>query len=62
MKKYIPEITDVVQVMPGGKELTTAAVEEVLKSVRPFIEMAGGSITILTVAFNPIQTIILLDM
>lgn len=46
LKEKIPEIAEVIQVpTEEGEELTTEAVEAVLDEVRPFLQMAGGSIT-----------------
>jgi len=45
LKEKIPEILNVIQVpSEGGEVLTTDAVEAVLEEVRPFLQMAGGTI------------------
>lgn len=40
----IPEIEEVVQVEPEGPELTAEGIEETLDEVRPFLNVAGGTI------------------
>mmetsp|Transcript_37608 Transcript_37608/g.49896 ORF Transcript_37608/g.49896 Transcript_37608/m.49896 type:complete len:239 (-) Transcript_37608:443-1159(-) len=44
LKERIPEIQEVVQSMPEGPELVTDQVEVVLDGVRPFLQVAGGTI------------------
>ena len=46
LKEKIPEIQEVVQKMPEGPELTEEEVEVILDGVRPFLQVAGGSIHI----------------
>lgn len=43
----IPEIEEVVQVEPEGPELTEEGIEKTLDEVRPFLNVAGGSIELL---------------
>mmetsp|Transcript_86931 Transcript_86931/g.243624 ORF Transcript_86931/g.243624 Transcript_86931/m.243624 type:complete len:311 (+) Transcript_86931:134-1066(+) len=40
----IPEITEVVSVMPDQEPLSKAGVEEVLDGIRPFLSVSGGAI------------------
>lgn len=40
----IPEIEEVVQVEPEGPELTAEGIETTLDEVRPFLNVAGGTI------------------
>jgi Fe-S cluster biogenesis protein NfuA len=42
----IPEIQEVVQSMPEGPELNEDEINVVLDGVRPFLQVAGGSIDI----------------
>jgi lysyl-tRNA synthetase class 2 len=44
LKERIPEIQEVIQAMPEGPELTEEQVDVVLDGVRPFLQVAGGSI------------------
>jgi Fe-S cluster biogenesis protein NfuA len=46
LKEKIPEIQEVVQVMPQGPPLEEEQIEVVLDGVRPFLQVAGGSIDI----------------
>ncbi|GAX16630.1 hypothetical protein FisN_23Lh241 [Fistulifera solaris] len=46
LKERIPEIQEVVQKMPEGPELTDEQINVVLDGVRPFLQVAGGSIDI----------------
>lgn len=46
LKERIPEISEVVQSIPEAPELTSEAVEGVLESVRPFLAVAGGKISV----------------
>lgn len=46
LKEKIPEIQEVVQKMPEGPDLTTDEVEVILDGVRPFLQVAGGSINV----------------
>ena len=42
----IPEIQEVIQAMPEGPDLNNDQVNVVLDGVRPFLQVAGGSIDI----------------
>ena len=44
LKERIPEIQEVVQSMPEGPELNQEQIDVVLDGVRPFLNVAGGSI------------------
>ena len=44
LKEKIPEIQEVIQVMPEGPGLSEEEVEVILGGVRPFLQVAGGSI------------------
>jgi lysyl-tRNA synthetase class 2 len=44
LKEKIPEIQEVVQQMPEGPELCEEQVEVILAGVRPFLQVAGGTI------------------
>ena len=44
LKERIPEIQEVVQTMPEGPELNEEQINAVLDGVRPFLQVAGGSI------------------
>lgn len=44
LKERIPEIQEVIQAMPEGPELTKEQIDVVLDGVRPFLQVAGGSI------------------
>lgn len=44
LKERIPEIQEVVQSMPEGPELNEEQIDVVLDGVRPFLQVAGGSI------------------
>jgi lysyl-tRNA synthetase class 2 len=46
LKERIPEIAEVIQTIPSAPELTKEGVETILDSVRPFLAVAGGKITI----------------
>lgn len=46
LKERIPEIQEVVQSMPEGPPLEEDQVNLVLDGVRPFLQVAGGSINI----------------
>lgn len=49
LKERIPEIAEVVQSIPTGPELTEEQVDVVLASVRPFLAVAGGDISCLSI-------------
>jgi Fe-S cluster biogenesis protein NfuA len=44
LKEKIPEIQEVIQALPNGPELTIDQIDIVLNGVRPFLQVAGGSI------------------
>eukprot|EP00538_Stauroneis_constricta_P005123 CAMPEP_0119551662 /NCGR_PEP_ID=MMETSP1352-20130426/4851_1 /TAXON_ID=265584 /ORGANISM="Stauroneis constricta, Strain CCMP1120" /LENGTH=242 /DNA_ID=CAMNT_0007597757 /DNA_START=120 /DNA_END=848 /DNA_ORIENTATION=- len=46
LREKIPEIQEVVQAMPEGPPLEDEQIEIVLDGVRPFLQVAGGSIDI----------------
>lgn len=46
LKERIPEIAEVIQTIPSAPGLTTEEVEKILDSVRPFLAVAGGKISI----------------
>ncbi|CAN0462454.1 unnamed protein product [Ascophyllum nodosum] len=59
----IPEISEVVQSIPNGPELTVENVEKILDGVRPFLSVAGGSISIQSLTgISSIQPVITLKM
>lgn len=41
LKERIPEIAEVVQVLPNAPQLSNEAIETVLDGVRPFLSIAG---------------------
>lgn len=47
LRERIPEIEEVVQVEPEGAELTEEGIESTLEEVRPFLNVAGGSIELI---------------
>lgn len=44
LRERIPEIEDVIQVEPEGPDLTEEGIEKTLDEVRPFLNVAGGTI------------------
>ena len=44
LKEKIPEIQEVIQAMPEGPPLNEEQINVVLDGVRPFLQVAGGSI------------------
>eukprot|EP00555_Chaetoceros_dichaeta_P015221 CAMPEP_0198262794 /NCGR_PEP_ID=MMETSP1447-20131203/11250_1 /TAXON_ID=420782 /ORGANISM="Chaetoceros dichaeta, Strain CCMP1751" /LENGTH=266 /DNA_ID=CAMNT_0043951159 /DNA_START=45 /DNA_END=842 /DNA_ORIENTATION=+ len=44
LRERIPEIQEVIQAMPEGPDLNEDQVEVILEGVRPFLQVAGGSI------------------
>lgn len=46
LKQRIPEIAEVVQTLPDAPTLSNEEVDKVLDGVRPFLAVAGGTITI----------------
>lgn len=63
LKEKIPEIQEVVQVIPSGPDLTQKEVDVVLDSVRPFLSVAGGTIDCVDiVGVNSVQPVVTLNM
>eukprot|EP00929_Paragymnodinium_shiwhaense_P029377 TRINITY_DN16843_c0_g1_i2.p1 TRINITY_DN16843_c0_g1~~TRINITY_DN16843_c0_g1_i2.p1 ORF type:complete len:304 (-),score=81.39 TRINITY_DN16843_c0_g1_i2:190-1101(-) len=46
LMERIPEITEVVSVMPEQEPLTEEGLEEVLNGIRPFLKVSGGAISL----------------
>jgi len=46
LMERIPEVSEVVSVMPDREPLNEAGVEEVLNGIRPFLSVSGGTITL----------------
>lgn len=44
LKERIPEIQEVIQAMPEGPPLNEEQVDVILDGVRPFLQVAGGTI------------------
>ena len=49
LKERIPEIAEVIQTVPDAPALTNENVETVLDGVRPFLSVAGGKISIVSI-------------
>lgn len=49
LKEKIPEIEEVIQAIPEAPDLTEEAVEEILDGVRPFLQVAGGTISLASI-------------
>lgn len=49
LKERIPEIQEVVQAMPDSPDLDEEQINVVLDSVRPFLQVAGGSIDVASI-------------
>ena len=49
LKERIPEIEQVVQTIPSAPPITHEGVEQVLDGVRPFLSVAGGKISIVSI-------------
>lgn len=63
LREKIPEIQEVVQSMPEGPELCDEQINVVLDGVRPFLQVAGGSIDIDRIeGLDSLQPTIWLDM
>ena len=63
LREKIPEIQEVVQSLPEGPELTDEQINIVLDGVRPFLQVAGGSIEIDRIeGVDGLQPTIWLDM
>lgn len=46
LKQRIPEITEVIQILPNAPQVSNEAVETVLDGVRPFLSIAGGKLVV----------------
>lgn len=46
LKERIPEIQEVIQAMPEGPQLNQEQVDVILDGVRPFLQVAGGTINL----------------
>jgi Fe-S cluster biogenesis protein NfuA len=44
LRERIPEIQEVIQALPSGPPLDESQIDVVLDGVRPFLQVAGGSI------------------
>jgi Fe-S cluster biogenesis protein NfuA len=63
LREKIPEIQEVVQSMPEGPDLNEIEINTVLDGVRPFLEVAGGSIVLDRIeGLSGLQPVIWLDM
>jgi Fe-S cluster biogenesis protein NfuA len=49
LKERIPEIAEVIQVLPNAPVLSSEGVETVLDGVRPFLSIAGGKISLVEI-------------
>ena len=49
LKERIPEIADVIQSLPNSPKITVENVNTVLDGVRPFLSVAGGSISVASI-------------
>mmetsp|Transcript_37144 Transcript_37144/g.80179 ORF Transcript_37144/g.80179 Transcript_37144/m.80179 type:complete len:243 (-) Transcript_37144:66-794(-) len=49
LMERIPEIQEVVQAMPDSPDLVTEQIDIVLDSVRPFLQVAGGTIDVASI-------------
>lgn len=62
LRERIPEIQEVIQAMPEGPELNEEQVEIILDGVRPFLQVAGGSIKCESITEDSVSPCILLKM
>jgi lysyl-tRNA synthetase class 2 len=63
LKEKIPEIQEVIQSLPQGPPLEKEQVDVVLDGVRPFLNVAGGSIDLDRIeGLDSLQPTIWLDM
>lgn len=46
LRQRIPEITEVVAVLPDQEPLTEQGLEEVLDGIRPFLKVSGGTVEV----------------
>ena len=50
LKERIPEIAEVIQALPDAPTLSEDEIEKVLDGVRPFLSVAGGKISIVSIS------------
>ena len=63
LMEKIPEIQEVIQSMPEGPELNEDQINVVLDGVRPFLQVAGGTIDVDRIeGLDGLQPAIWLDM
>mmetsp|Transcript_15968 Transcript_15968/g.14444 ORF Transcript_15968/g.14444 Transcript_15968/m.14444 type:complete len:237 (+) Transcript_15968:84-794(+) len=63
LKERIPEIAEVIQVLPDAPVLNNEAVETVLDGVRPFLSIAGGKISVASITgIGSLQPVVSLKM
>lgn len=63
LKERIPEIAEVIQTMPNAPTLDEAAIDGVLDGVRPFLSVAGGKISVVSLsAIDSLQPVLNLKM
>ena len=63
LKEKIPEITEVIQSLPDAPTLCNEEIETVLDGVRPFLAVAGGSISIDSITgIGGLQPVVMLKM
>jgi len=63
LKERIPEIAEVIQSLPNAPTLNTEAVEIVLDGVRPFLAVAGGKISVVSITgVGGLQPVVALKM
>jgi len=63
LRERIPEIQEVIQALPEGPELNVEQVEVILEGVRPFLQVAGGTIECESITGEGgVQPIIMLKM
>ncbi len=49
LKEQIPEITNVIQIQPNVPDITIENVDSVLETIRPFLDIAGGKISVVEI-------------
>jgi len=63
LRERIPEIQEVIQAIPEGPDLNEEQVEVILEGVRPFLQVAGGSIRCESITGeSSVQPLIILKM
>eukprot|EP01038_Epipyxis_sp_PR26KG_P011630 gene11630-15577_t len=63
LKERIPEIAEVIQTLPNAPVLSNENVETVLDGVRPFLSVAGGKISIVSITgVSGLQPVVALKM